>query len=217
MNSNRTFVNDDMFINFTVALKGAKGGVDYADSRNTWASNAAYLDSNPDVRATWKDSAWSHYILYGQKEGRSWVTIPDAQVSDESEQDYFTRYPDVAAKWKTYPAYAHYLFYGRNEGRSWNSSATAPTNIGVGIGAGTATGTVSAPPTGGGAGGGIIGTIKNVVKDVVGGVVKVGDTKTDDTGSTPTPNVKPKWVTPVIIGGAVLVIGTIVYFAMRKK
>ena len=215
MNSNRTFVNDDMFINFTVALKGAKGGVDYSDSRNTWAANASYLDSNPDVRATWKDSAWSHYILYGQKEGRSWVNIPDIEVTQESEQDYFTRYPDVAAKWKTYPAYAHYLFYGRNEGRSWNSSAVATTTTGTGTGAGTGAGA----PTGTGTGGGIIGTIKNVVKDVVGGGVKVGDTKTDGTNPEqpkPSPE-KPKWVTPVIIGGAVLVIGTIAYFAMREK
>lgn len=217
MNSNRTFVNDDMFINFTVALKGAKGGVDYSDSRNTWAANASYLDSNPDVRATWKDSAWSHYILYGQKEGRSWANIPDVQVSEASEQDYFERYPDVAAKWKTYPAYAHYLFYGRNEGRSWNSSAVAPspTDAGAGAGAGTGagTGTGTKSPTGGG--------FIDKIKDVIGGGVKVGDVnpndpKSDDTKKDPL-NEKPKWVTPVIIGGAVLVIGTIAYFAMKKK
>ena len=56
-------------------------GVDYNDIRNTTAANAAYLAQNPDVVAGWADKAkdgstfgWSHYVIWGQKEGRIWPT-----------------------------------------------------------------------------------------------------------------------------------------------
>ena len=55
--------------------------VDYNDIRNTSAANAAYLAQNPDVVANWADKAkdgstfgWSHYVIWGQKEGRIWPT-----------------------------------------------------------------------------------------------------------------------------------------------
>ena len=54
-------------------------GVDYNDSRNTESANATYLAANPDIAAGWSDKTadgkvigWSHYIIYGKKEGRNW-------------------------------------------------------------------------------------------------------------------------------------------------
>jgi hypothetical protein len=56
-------------------------GVDYTDARNTKAANDAYLAANSDLKANWadKDAAgntvgWSHYVMYGQGEGRTWAT-----------------------------------------------------------------------------------------------------------------------------------------------
>lgn len=55
-------------------------GVDYNDSKNTEAANTKYLSDNPDItKTTWDDAAadgtiigWSHYVMYGNGEGRKW-------------------------------------------------------------------------------------------------------------------------------------------------
>lgn len=54
-------------------------GIDYSDPKNTVQANQAYLSANPDVVTGWADKTsdgsvigWSHYVIWGQKEGRAW-------------------------------------------------------------------------------------------------------------------------------------------------
>lgn len=54
-------------------------GVDYNDPKNTLEANRAYLQANPDIATSWTDKTsdgsvigWSHYVIWGNKEGRTW-------------------------------------------------------------------------------------------------------------------------------------------------
>ena len=71
---------DDLaYLKQSAGLPSDFTGVDYNNPKNTLQANQAYLAANPDVITGWADKAsdgsvvgWSHYVIWGQKEGRVW-------------------------------------------------------------------------------------------------------------------------------------------------
>lgn len=92
-----------------------------------------YAANNPDVVAafgTSEEALYTHYQLFGRREGRIPVAPPAAQITVSTDTTafdpvyYASRYPDVVAALGSDPAIlrAHYDICGKGEGRFANAA-----------------------------------------------------------------------------------------------